>query len=381
MTASGNPTGMRSNAGFSLVELMVSLVISLIVLAAVSSVMVTSKRANTAETAQARMQDNARIAVQIMARDIRQAGYFGCSTGNGSNNFHNDLNNGNSGNPLLNLTVGMEGANGGDAAMSPLGDALPSGPNGAAYTNSDIISVRYADGAGALSVTPPYMTQASSALQIALPNTINQFDILMVSDCNGGDIFQVSNSNPQTAGTISHNSGVGSPGNSTGKLSRTYSGDATISKFVSNTYFVAKNNQGQPALYRLSPTSSGATHTDELVDGIDEIRILYGVDTNGDGSVDCYIKAGASCGSVDLSTAAGWSKVYSVRLGVLARTLANNTIRGDKASASSNTADLDTKSYDILGDGTYVVTPSGSDQQYQHHVFRTTIMVRNHPGT
>ena len=84
-------------------------------------------------------------------------------------------------------------------------------------------------------------------------------------------------------------------------------------------------------------------------------------------------------GTVDLSTPAGWSKVYSVRLGVLARTLANNTIRGDKQSASATQGDLDTRTYDILGDGTYTFTPSGSDSNYQHHVFRTTVMVRNHP--
>ncbi len=376
---------LRPNAGFSLVELMVAMVISLIVLAAVSSVMVTTKKTNTAQTAQARMQDNARIALQIIAYDIRQSGYFGCSTGNGSNSFSNDLNTtGTPHDPSLNVTIGIDGANAGDTAMSPssLGEAVPTG----ADSNSDVIALRYADGANGITVQTPYMTQASSELHVSTNSGLSANDIVMVTDCNGGDLFQITNINSSgSQSSLVHNGGNGAPGNSSGKLSRTYSGDAHIARFIANTYFIKDNAQGQPSLYRKS-LSTGAGDTQELVEGIEQMRILYGVDGSSpsDGKVDCYIPAGAKCGAADLSTAAGWSKVYSVRIGLLARTLANNTVNGDKSSASGNTAELDSNTYDFFGDGMYTVnasTLSTADRRYQRHIFRTTVMVHNHPGT
>ncbi len=68
----------RKAAGFSLVELMTAMVLSLMLMAATISVFVGNKRVYDATEGTSRIQENARIAFELMARDIREAGGNPC---------------------------------------------------------------------------------------------------------------------------------------------------------------------------------------------------------------------------------------------------------------------------------------------------------------
>jgi type IV pilus assembly protein PilW len=68
----------RSEAGFSLIELMTALLLSLMLMAATISVFVGNKRVYSATEGLGRIQENARIAFELMARDIREAGGNPC---------------------------------------------------------------------------------------------------------------------------------------------------------------------------------------------------------------------------------------------------------------------------------------------------------------
>jgi type IV pilus assembly protein PilW len=381
-------------SGFSIVELLVAMVISLIVLAAVSSVLVSTKTTNTAQVAQARMQDNARISVQIMSRGIRQAGYAGCSTPT-VGSITNKLNgSGTAGN--ADITSPLVGAEAGASALSPNGEPLP--PN--ALSTSDVLGLSYADGGNPLGVETPYMNNTTSELHVDPASTlVHQFDIVMVTDCKKGVIFEVTN-DPIGNGSLVHNGGsvAQGPGNKDGSLGTVFDGNASIVKFISYYYFVANNASGQPSLYRMDAknygtyadggpqctpsVTSGCWREDELVEGIEQLQVLYGIDTNSDGEVDQYVKADNAA----LSSTDAWKHIYTVRLGILARTLADNTIRGDKSSASASAVDLDSNKYDVDGDGSTdfdagALPTTDSARRYQRHVFRTTIMVRNHSVT
>ena len=61
--------------GVTLIELMVSLVISVIVLLAVTSIYVTSKRSYALQDSLARQQENGRFAVEILSQDLRMASF------------------------------------------------------------------------------------------------------------------------------------------------------------------------------------------------------------------------------------------------------------------------------------------------------------------
>jgi type IV pilus assembly protein PilW len=68
----------RSAAGFSLVELMVAMLIALLLSAAAISLFLSNKRVYGATEDLGRLQENARVAFELMARDIREAGGNPC---------------------------------------------------------------------------------------------------------------------------------------------------------------------------------------------------------------------------------------------------------------------------------------------------------------
>lgn len=71
-------TAFGRAAGFSLVELMVAMLISLLLSAAAVSVFLSNKRVYGATEGLGRLQENARMAFELMARDIREAGGNPC---------------------------------------------------------------------------------------------------------------------------------------------------------------------------------------------------------------------------------------------------------------------------------------------------------------
>lgn len=64
--------------GFSLVELMIALVLGLVVVLGASTVFLSNKQSYRTNLALGEVQENARIAFELIARDIRQAGVTGC---------------------------------------------------------------------------------------------------------------------------------------------------------------------------------------------------------------------------------------------------------------------------------------------------------------
>ncbi len=72
---------MRSNRGFTLVELMVTLALVGIVIAAIFSVFTIQRKSYTAQEQVVEMQENIRASVGLMGRDLRMAGYDRSGTG------------------------------------------------------------------------------------------------------------------------------------------------------------------------------------------------------------------------------------------------------------------------------------------------------------
>ena len=63
--------------GFSLVELMVALVITLILLAGIGQIFLSSKKSFTIQDSLARIQENGRYALETVVADLRRTGYWG----------------------------------------------------------------------------------------------------------------------------------------------------------------------------------------------------------------------------------------------------------------------------------------------------------------
>src|SRR5690606_32376753 len=69
----------RSSSGFTLIELMVAMVLGLIVVAGVASVCLANQRTDRTNQAPGDVPDGSRLAFEMMARDIREAGLTGCN--------------------------------------------------------------------------------------------------------------------------------------------------------------------------------------------------------------------------------------------------------------------------------------------------------------
>jgi len=71
---------IQSQRGLTLVELMVAMTIGLILMLGATGVLITNQRAFTATEGLSQIQENSRIAVDMIARDIREAGGHPCMT-------------------------------------------------------------------------------------------------------------------------------------------------------------------------------------------------------------------------------------------------------------------------------------------------------------
>jgi len=65
-------------AGFSLVEIMVALVIGIMMLLGVSEIFLTGSRSGVTSSDLARVQESGRIALELVSKEVRRAGYKGC---------------------------------------------------------------------------------------------------------------------------------------------------------------------------------------------------------------------------------------------------------------------------------------------------------------
>ncbi len=359
---------MKRARGFSLVELMVALTIGLIILSAVSMLFVSSKKTYTTQDSLARLQENARFAMQFIIKDLRLAGYYGCIDEIGPDTVNSTLSG--STDFFYNAQIPLEGLNDASGAWYPSGETtLPTDIE----AGTDAIAIRKADASSSLyldqempntsAVLKTNNTDPISGDSITITDILANGDILMISDCASADIFQVTGLNT-TDPHIVHNTGSGTPGNATKEFSKPYSpsDDKTrIMKFATVQYYIATGASGNPALFRKELDNTPV----ELVDGIEHLQVMYGKDTTGDRVPNRYLKAGES----GLQSAADWGSVVSVRIGIIARTLA------DPATGNPKESEIDTGSYDADSDGTNEI--SNLRDRYRRRVFQTVVHLRN----
>lgn len=74
-------SGVRRQAGFGLIELMIAMVLGLLVLGAAIAIFQSNQRSFQSNEGINRIQESARVAFELMARDIRAAGGSACSNG------------------------------------------------------------------------------------------------------------------------------------------------------------------------------------------------------------------------------------------------------------------------------------------------------------
>jgi len=312
---------MKRQQGFSLIELMVALLIGLLLLGAMLNAFLSSKVTYSTQSALAKVQENARFAMEIVGREVRQAGYQGCSV---NNSFANTVNTGASYDDFFSLDEPVDGLNNVTGATY--------GSN-AGVDNSDVLMIKYASLDGGCTVDSHNPTAASIHCQG--DNTTTRGQILMISDCQHSAVFQESAVVGNPNNPVVHNTGGSAvPGNctkglglpvdctSTNGTPYTFPPGSSVMSIRSFRFFLAVNDQGEPALYQQalgvnSGTSTVQIDQEELVEGIEDMQILYGQDTDGDNSVNSYVPSDAVGDMED---------VIAVRVSMLIRSIEDNVL-------------------------------------------------------
>ena len=315
---------IHSQKGISLVELMISMTIGLILMTGVVQLFLSSRTTFSTQQALARVQESGRLAMEFLAEDIRMAGYMGCMSRN--LNFHNTLNDANK--LQYDFGVAIEG-------LDNVGATPDAEYPATILEGTDALVVRSAGG------NSVGVTKNNDSAQLFAENTgvaatcdsgeesysgLCENDILVVSDCSKARVFQVTNLQA-TSGAVEvnvvHSGANAEPGNAetswggNSNPEETFGPDSEIIKMNTSIYYVANGTSGMPSLWQ---KINGGT-AQELLEGVQDMQLLYGLDSDSDGVPDDYVTATA------VTTANAWEDVSSVRVQLLVQSTEDNLIQ------------------------------------------------------
>lgn len=262
---------MRNQRGFSLIELMIAVLLSLVLMIGVVQVFLASRTVFSNQQGVSRIQETGRLAMEFISRDVRMAGFLGCMD-RSSTKTTNTLN---SNATFSNrIGVGIEGYE-----SNPVGSGL----NPVPVAGTDILVVRTAN-RSSITLTrnnTPSTVFVTDTGQIAnaCGGTNPSFsglcpnDILVVSDCFQQTIFQASTIT-QGAGEINiTHTAAGSVGNATANWPATnvFGPGSEVLNANHTVYYIAVSPvSGQRALFQnINGTSL------ELLEGAENMQLTY----------------------------------------------------------------------------------------------------------
>ncbi len=314
----------RAQAGFSLIELMVALLLGLLLMSGIIAVYLESKRGFVQDEAISRVQENGRYALRLLSREIAMAGFFGgvteldkitspavsdCQTW------------------LLNPDEVIEvydAADGGETG--DFNSCFAAAIDG---VDTDILAVR----------------RASDAPLIQEGEWEDGF-----SSLTSGRYYLHTNASGMGDAEIAIDTGI-----DTSALTAVGS-TADLWAYYGRIYYIGTES-GVPSLCVRSVENTAQTC---LVSGVESLQVELGVDTSGDGIPDEFVSDQVAdvAGAVDADT------VLSMRIHLLVRSL--------EPVRSSATESRDW----VLGNQT-LTTNATPDDQYYRRVFTTTVPRNN----
>lgn len=306
--------------GFSIIELMVAMVLSLLLLAGVLSVFAGSRSTYETVDRLSRLQENGRFALDQIVNDVRSAGYLGCTR----NPKYKITTLNSSTNLAWNFSQVISGFDASGSSWSPAIDATVVTP----ATGSDVLVLRVPDREA--TGIPLKVAMSASTSDLTVPHsTTASFasgDVVLLTNCEAEAALQVTgytSGTTATGDTVAHGSGGAttySPGNATNNLSYTFPANAEVTHVHTVIYYVRQSGSGTGTSCDATNACSlwrrnGMNTPEEVVEGIDSMQVLYGVDTDGDGAADTY----STAATVDTNNQ--WGSVLSVRIALLGQSL------------------------------------------------------------
>lgn len=339
-----------SQTGFSLIELMIAMLLGVFLVAGIIQIFIGSKQTYRMQENLSRIQENGRFVLDFITRDNRMMGFQGCASRSIIPNIIIDPQHPNPNPAPATLASSLSNPLIGSNNVANNWSASACGASSDCVAGTDAITYHF--GASCGGYLTGNMATNNANIQIPAANTcnINMYDVLMLSDCSATDIFiATSASSGSGTQTIAHANNQ----NTTNNLSKIYGSDAEVLAFRSYSFFIRNNASGEPGLWRLDNAQpTGTNNPVELVEGIENMQILYGADTDAtpDGTANYYVPAG--------TTGLNMNQVVSIRVSVLVRSMNDG---------------LTAQPVDYVYNGA-TVTPT--DRRIRR-VFTTTVALRN----
>ncbi|MGR9107599.1 MAG: PilW family protein [Gammaproteobacteria bacterium] len=349
-----NHRGRATQYGLTMIELMIAMLLGLLVTGGIIQVFVASKQSYNLQEGQSRLQENGRLAMTFLPREIRMADFNGCGS-------RARVNTNIRANQTVNcppsqtscppdLDPSLFDLNGGVGGL----DNVPSGTLVAGtivVPGTDTIDIQFAGTCNGYLVGN--MDARNANIQINGKNTCNlkQGWPYMINDCLDADIFRAQSVNKNdTKESVAHPNSL----NIDSFLSKNFQADAEIFTLQSITYFIALNPIGNKSLYRRDNYNG---LTEEIVEGVEDMQIVYGEDTDEDGTPNYY---------VDAATVTAMQNVVSVKVSLLLRSLADGNITSKPVTYTYNGT--------TYNDGT---TPAPLIDRQLRKVLTSTVTLRN----
>lgn len=327
------PPNHHRMAGLSLIELMVALLISTILTLGLVEVFAASRAAYQMSEGLARVQENGRFAMDYLQRDLRMVGHFGCVNDQshklkvGAFSVHT----GAAAGAPLDFTRSIQGFEAtGTAPGQTLNVGAPTSgwtPGLPAYLSalgpragSDIVVLRFLRSSGA-PVTNIATAGASTTVRVEVDDWRNLTEegvanptLFGMADCTFVDVFPGAGN--ATAGTATANVAID-------RYTPHPSGQAALYRAEAIAYYIANGASGRPALWRARWNSAGAVQSEELVEGIESLQLLYGQDQSADvssptGFVGNQVTAATIGSAAGAAGEEAWRRVGLVQVGVVA---------------------------------------------------------------
>lgn len=272
-------------AGFSIVELMVALVLGLLLMGGVINIFLTNQQAFRTNENMGRLQENARISFELMAREVRQAGGNLC----GTTLMANVLNNASTA-WTSNWEAGtIQGFDGGQPATGIVATGAAVNERVAGTDAVRVLSGGMFDG-----VT--IVAHNAGTAQITLATVDHGFapeSVVVICDGQSAALAKLTAAASGTSAVVGHANGAGPTDNCSQGLnyptdcstatgnSRAFQAGGFVTPMTATTWYVGNNGRGGRSLFRVN-----LGPPEEIAEGVRDMQLDYLLRNTATGTLD-----------------------------------------------------------------------------------------------
>lgn len=276
----GRPAPADAVRGLTLVELMISMMLGLLVVGSASAIFISNRQTYRATEGLGRVQENGRMAFELMSRDLREAGGNPC--GNAERKEPMKLVNvlSPTSNWWANWTNGIVGY---EAAM------VPAPANRIAGT--DAVALMSGDTSSGVTVVSHNPTSARFEVNTT-GHGLNDGDIAIICDWRQASMFQITGAQPGINTNIVHNPAGGfTPGNCSKGLGYSnppkcttngtpyqYGANSMVVRLHAVRWFVGSTPGGGRSLFRSTLVNQGGAlvaRDQQIAEGVNNMQLQY----------------------------------------------------------------------------------------------------------